>query len=230
CRLRPRVRSCICGCTPSRAPRRLVLGRPGRAPPGQLRDAPLVPARAATPFDAPRISALLERSLHSPEAVLASALPVPYAAGTVSGVGGLVLGVAGITGRRLHVFLEQYRGQLRSAALVYDGRRPEWVVLLLAAMFEPGGADSAFRLLSGVSAAASGRWESALDATRGGAHRRRRARDARLRLRVRGARPPSACPQSPHARRGRRSRAGPRASGAGRAAPRTRSHGAGAPI
>jgi hypothetical protein len=114
-----------------------------------------VPARAATPFDAPRISALLERSLHSPEAVLASALPVPYAAGAVSGVGGLVLGVAGITGRRLHVFLEQYRGQLRSAALVYDGRRPEWVVLLLAAMFEPGGADSAFRLLSGISAAAA---------------------------------------------------------------------------
>src|ERR671937_1744346 len=115
----------------------------------------VMPARRATPFDAPRISALLERSLRAPEAVLASALPVPFAAGAVSGVGGLALGVAGITGRRLHVFLEQYRGQLRSAALVYDGRRPEWVVLLLAAMFEPGGVESAFRLLSGISAAAA---------------------------------------------------------------------------
>jgi hypothetical protein len=114
-----------------------------------------VPARAATPFDAPRISALLERSLHTPEAVLASALPVPFAGGNITGLKRLVLGLAGLGGGRLHVFLEEYRGQLRSAALVYDGNRPEWVILLLGAMFEPGGADSAFRLLSGVSAAAA---------------------------------------------------------------------------
>jgi hypothetical protein len=114
-----------------------------------------VPARAATPFDAPRISALLERSLRIPEAVLASALPVPFAGGNITGFKRLVLGLAGFGGGRLHVFLEEYRGQLRSAALVYDGSRPEWVVLLLGAMFEPGGADSAFRLLSGVSAAAA---------------------------------------------------------------------------
>lgn len=114
-----------------------------------------MPARAATPFDAPRISALLEHSLRSPETILASALPVPFAAGTVTGLRRMTLGLAGLGGGRLRVFLEEYRGQLRSAALVYDGRRPEWVILVLASMFEPGGADSAFRLLSGVSAAAA---------------------------------------------------------------------------
>jgi len=114
-----------------------------------------MPARAATPFDAPRISALLERSLRTPETVLASALPVPFAAGTVTGLRRMALGLVGFGGGRLRVFLEQYRDQLRSVALVYDGRRPEWVILLLASMFEPGGADSAFRLLSGVSAVAA---------------------------------------------------------------------------
>lgn len=114
-----------------------------------------MPARAATPFDAPRINALLEKSLRTPEAVLASALPVPFAGGAVTSLPRLVLGLAGVTGGRLRVFIEEYRGQLRSAALVYDGSRPEWVILLLGAMYEPGGADSAFRLLSGISAAAA---------------------------------------------------------------------------
>ncbi|HET7701362.1 MAG TPA: hypothetical protein VFM06_10910, partial [Candidatus Limnocylindria bacterium] len=114
-----------------------------------------MPARAATPFDAPRVNALLERSLRTPEAVLAAALPVPFAGGAIPGLRRLTLGLSGVTGGRLRVYLEQYRGQLRSAALVYDGRRPEWVIVLLGAMFEPGGADSAFRLLSGISAAAA---------------------------------------------------------------------------
>ena len=114
-----------------------------------------MPARAATPFDAPRIVSLLERALRTPDAVLASALPIPLAGGAVPGLRGLALGLVGIGGGRLRVFLEEYRGQLRSAALVYDGRRAEWVVLILGAMFEPGGADSAFRLLSGISASAA---------------------------------------------------------------------------
>lgn len=114
-----------------------------------------MPARAATPFDAPRVSALLERSLRTPEGVLASALPVPFAAGAVTGMRGLTVGLTGLVGGRLRAYLEEYRGQLRSAALVYSGRRPEWVILVLGAMYEPGGADSAFRLLSGVSAAAA---------------------------------------------------------------------------
>ena len=112
-------------------------------------------ARAATPFDAPRVSALLERSAGSTEAVLASALPVPFAAGALVAFGRLALGLVGITGGRMRVFLEEYRGQLRSAALVYDGRRAEWVIVMLCALEEPGGADSAFRLLSGISAAAA---------------------------------------------------------------------------
>lgn len=114
-----------------------------------------MPARVATPFDAPRITALLERSLSSPDGVLASALPVPFAAGTMTGFGRLTLGLLGVTGGRMRVFLEEYRGQLRSVALVYDGRRPEWVILVLSALHDPGGADSAFRLVSGVSAAAA---------------------------------------------------------------------------
>lgn len=114
-----------------------------------------MPARAATPFDAPRISALLERSLRSPESIVASALPAPFAGGAVPGIRMLGLGLVGIGGARLRVYLEEHRGQLRSVALVYDGRRPEWVVLMLATIPEPGGADSAFRLLSGISGAAA---------------------------------------------------------------------------
>jgi hypothetical protein len=114
-----------------------------------------MPARRATPFDAPRVIALLQRSLRTPEAVLASALPVPFAGGTLPSFPRLSLGVLGVVGGRTHVFLEQYRGQLRSAALVYDGHRPEWVIVVIGALNEPGGADSAFRLLSGISAAAA---------------------------------------------------------------------------
>ena len=33
-----------------------------------------MPARAATPFDAPRVTALLERAAHAPEAVLADSV------------------------------------------------------------------------------------------------------------------------------------------------------------
>lgn len=114
-----------------------------------------MPARRATPFDAPRVIALLQRSLRTPDGVLASALPVPFAAGTLPTFPRLSLGVLGVAVGRTHVFLEEYRGQLRSAALVYDGRRPEWVIVVIGAMLEPGGADSVFRLLSGVSAAAA---------------------------------------------------------------------------
>jgi hypothetical protein len=113
-----------------------------------------VPARAATPFDMRRISALLESVLRTREGIVASALPVPFAAGAVGGWRGVFGGLFGV-GSRLRIYLEEYRGQLRSTALVYGGRRPEWVVLVLAALPEPGGTDSAFRLLSGISAAAA---------------------------------------------------------------------------
>src|SRR6266571_4893454 len=101
-----------------------------------------------------RISALLDSSLHTSEGIVASALPVPLAGGAIGGWRGLMNGLFGLNGR-LRVYLEEYRGQLRSTAFVYDGRRPEWVVLMLAALPEPGGTDSAFRLLSGISASAA---------------------------------------------------------------------------
>jgi hypothetical protein len=113
-----------------------------------------VPARAATPFDMRRIAALLESALHTREGIVASALPVPLVGGAIGGWRGLISGLFGFSGR-LRIYLEEYRGQLRSTALVYDGRRPEWVVLMLAALPEPGGTDSAFRLLSGISASAA---------------------------------------------------------------------------
>lgn len=113
-----------------------------------------MPARAATPLDLRRVSALLASSLREPSGIMASALPVPLAAGAVSSWTRLLPGLVGLNGR-LRVYLEEYRGQLRSSALVYHGNRPEWVVLILAALQQPGGADSAFRLLSGISGAAA---------------------------------------------------------------------------
>ena len=113
-----------------------------------------MPARAATPLDLRRISALLAGSLRDPSGIMASALPVPLSAGAMSNWTRLLPGLVGLHGR-LRVFLEEYRGQLRSSALVYDGTRPEWVVLILAALQQPGGADSAFRLLSRISGAAA---------------------------------------------------------------------------
>ena len=64
-----------------------------------------MPARAATPFDAPRIGALLERSLRTPETILASALPVAFAGGTITGTRRMALGLVGLGGGRLRVFL-----------------------------------------------------------------------------------------------------------------------------
>src|SRR5438128_5809749 len=104
------------------------------------------------PMDLRRVSTLLTDSLHDPACLLASALPAPLAAGAIASWPRLLPGLVGLQGR-LRVFIEDYRGQLRSTALVYDGRRPEWVILMLATIPEPGGADSAFRLLSEISAA-----------------------------------------------------------------------------
>jgi hypothetical protein len=113
-----------------------------------------MPSRAATPLDLRRVSALLADALRDPAGIMASALPPQLAAGAVASWTRLLPGLVGLHGR-LRVFLEEHRGQLRSTALVYDGRRPEWVVLILATRPEPGGADSAFRLLSGISGAAA---------------------------------------------------------------------------
>jgi hypothetical protein len=113
-----------------------------------------VSARAATPLDLRRVSALLAETLREPSGIMASALPPALAHGALASWTRLLPGVIGLRGR-LRVFLEEHRGQLRSTALVYDGHRPEWVVLILAALAEPGGADSAFRLLSGITGSAA---------------------------------------------------------------------------
>ena len=113
-----------------------------------------MPARVATPLDMRRITALLREALRDPSAIMASALPTTLASAAVPSTTRLLGGLLRMRGR-LRVLIEEHRGQLRSTALVYDGHRPEWVVLLLAALGEPGGADSAFRLLSGISGAAA---------------------------------------------------------------------------
>src|SRR3989442_178789 len=102
-----------------------------------------MPARAATPLDLRRVSALLAETLHDPAGIMASALPAPLAAGAVASWTRLLPGLIGVQGR-LRVFLEESRGQLRSAALVYDGRRPEWVVLILPALSQAGGPGGAY--------------------------------------------------------------------------------------
>src|SRR5207247_2841634 len=107
-----------------------------------------MPARAATPLDLHRVSALLAETLHDPAGIMASALPAPLAAGAGASWTRLLPGLIGVQGR-LRVFLEEYRGQLRSTALVYDGRRPGGVLLVLPAPSAAGGADSRFRLRSG---------------------------------------------------------------------------------
>src|SRR5256886_16850620 len=109
-----------------------------------------MPARAATPLDLRRVSALLVETTRDPAGIMASGLPAPLAAGAVASWMRLLPGLIGGQGR-LRVFLEEYPGQLRSTALVDDGRRPEWVALIPAALAQAGGAASSFRLLSWIS-------------------------------------------------------------------------------
>jgi len=111
-------------------------------------------ARAATPFDLPGVSKFVGSVLDRPSAIIGSVLPAPLAAGAVAGWPRLLPGLFGMrSGVRVH--LEQHAGRIRSAALVYESSRPEWVVLLFVADPTPDGADGAFRLLSSVCAAAA---------------------------------------------------------------------------
>lgn len=111
-------------------------------------------SRAAGPADLRRVAALLDRTLHEESGIVASALPFQLAAGAAGSWLRYLPGVLGFGGR-LRIYLEEQRGDIRSVALVYGGHRPEWVVLTLATLPGPGGADSAFRLLSDVSADAA---------------------------------------------------------------------------
>ncbi len=110
-------------------------------------------ARRAVPTDVRAVAELFGSARAAPErCVVVSALPAPY----LSGLGDTLTLLRGGFGihRRARLFVDS-QGPLRAAALVYVARRPEWVVLLLAARPDPGGADGAFRLLSAVSAAAA---------------------------------------------------------------------------
>ncbi len=84
--------------------------------------------------------------------IVASALPVPYAA-SLGDLATLARGALGFE-RRTRLFIET-QGVARAGALVFVGRRPEWVVLFLAARPDPAGAEGAFRLVSTIAAAAA---------------------------------------------------------------------------
>ena len=120
--------------------------------------------RAATPIDIRRVGGFLDEALRSRDAIIGSTLPAPLAAGAIAGPLHLVPGLLGLR-RRLRVYVEEQDDRVRSAALVYEGRRAEWVVLVLAAHDEPGGPDGAFRLLSSLTAAAARRGMQRLYAT-----------------------------------------------------------------
>lgn len=121
-------------------------------------------ARAATPLDLPALGPFLEETLRASGGVVASVLPVPLTNDAIAGWRRVLPGLLGLRSR-LHVYVEEHEGKLRSAALVYGGARPEWTILVLAARPDPQGVESAFRLLSQVSAAAARRGLHRLFAT-----------------------------------------------------------------
>ena len=111
-------------------------------------------SRAAGPADLRRVGVFLERTLMEGDGIVASALPVTLAANAAGSWMRYLPSVLGLGGR-LRVYLEEQQGSVRSVAIVCDGRRPEWVVLTLAAHSGPGGADSAFGLLADLTAEAA---------------------------------------------------------------------------
>jgi len=113
-----------------------------------------MPVRPAMPTDLPRVTRFLGNASREPDAVVGSVLPQPLVSSALAGWWTLLPGTLGMRGR-LRLFIEEYRGRLCAVALVYHGRRPEWVILALAAVPDPGGAEGSVKLLSYVSAAAA---------------------------------------------------------------------------
>jgi len=113
-------------------------------------------ARAAMPTDLPRVAKFLSDAAAVPEAIVGSVLPRALSAGAFSGWLKLLPGTFGMR-TRVRVYIEEYRGRLCSVSLVYAGRRPEWVVLALAALPDPSGSEGSFRLLSHIAGAAAQR-------------------------------------------------------------------------
>ena len=105
------------------------------------------------PTDVRAAAEIFRMARMNPErGIVASVLPAPFVL-ALSDPFTLLRGGLGIhpTAR---LFVES-QGRMRAAALVFAAKRPEWVVLLLAARPDPGGADGAFRVLSEVCAAAA---------------------------------------------------------------------------
>ncbi|HEX4743366.1 MAG TPA: hypothetical protein VFW12_01700, partial [Candidatus Limnocylindria bacterium] len=113
-----------------------------------------MPVRAVLPTELKSVIAFVTAATESPDAIVGAVLPTPLARGALVSWKKLAPGVLGLGGR-VRAYVEQQRGRVRAATLIYHGRRPEWVVLLMAAEHGPEGADAAFRLLSGVSALAA---------------------------------------------------------------------------
>lgn len=112
--------------------------------------------RAAGPFDLPGVTTYVSRILADPAAIIGCVLPTPLAGGAVAGWPRLLPEIFLMRGR-MRVYIETSGGRTRSAALVYEGNRPEWAVLILVADPDPAGADGAFRLLSEICGAAARR-------------------------------------------------------------------------
>jgi hypothetical protein len=108
------------------------------------------------PTDLPRVTRFLSTASREPDAILGSVLPQPLVSSALAGWRKLLPGTIGVRGP-LRLYLEEYHGRLCAVALVYSGRRPEWVILALAAVPDPGGAEGSFRLLSHIAASAAQR-------------------------------------------------------------------------
>ena len=113
-----------------------------------------MPVRAAMLTDLPRVARFLSTASREPDAILGSVLPQPLVSSALAGWRKLLPGTIGMRGR-LRLYVEEYRGRLCAVALIYSGRRPEWVILALAAVPDPGGAEGSFKLLSHISASAA---------------------------------------------------------------------------
>ena len=106
------------------------------------------------PTDLPRVTRFLSTASREPEAIVGSVLPQPLVSSALAGWRKLLPGTIGIRGR-LRLYIEEYRGRLCAVALIYSGRRPDWVILAIAAVPDPGGAEGSFKLLSHLSASAA---------------------------------------------------------------------------
>ena len=115
-----------------------------------------MPVRPAMPTDVPRITRFLASAVRTPDAIVASVLPQPLVASALAGWRTLLPGTFGLRSR-LRLYVEEYRDRLCAVALVFSGRRPEWVILALAAVPDPGGAEGSFKLLEHLSASAAQR-------------------------------------------------------------------------